>query len=86
MGRLVSELIVAQPNTIGGLDSGARVDRSAFYQGNQRWSKEIGTISLNVSHAETAGVARQRLDFLASLKWKGSGTIRWSRWELITRR
>ena len=41
----------------------------AIYRGDLRWAKDAGTISISASHSETLGVGRQRVDFLASLKF-----------------
>jgi hypothetical protein len=45
-----------------------RTDRVAYYRGDLRWVKDVGTVSFAASHAESLGAGRQRFDLIASLK------------------
>lgn len=55
---------------IGRQETPTRTNRVAYYRGDLRWVKDIGTVSFNASHSESLGAGRQRFDLIASLKAK----------------
>jgi hypothetical protein len=55
---------------LGQQDTPTRTNRVAYYRGDVRWAKDVGTISFNASHFQSLGVGRQRVDLIASLKAK----------------
>jgi hypothetical protein len=57
---------------VGQQETGRRLDPYAFYRGDLRWVGDAGTISVGASHSDTLGVARQRVDLMASLKFRAA--------------
>jgi hypothetical protein len=56
---------------VGEQETAIRINRVAYYRGDLRWVKDIGTVSFAASHSESLGVGRDRFDAIGSLKAKG---------------
>ena len=53
---------------VGHQETATGISRVAFYRGDLRLVRNSGTLSLNASHSETQGIARQRIDLLGVKK------------------
>lgn len=70
-GSPLGPFTVSANADVGEQDTAISTNRSAYYRGDLRWVKDVGTVSFAASRSESLGIGRDRFDLIGSLKAKG---------------